>query len=191
MPEQPELSATLVAFCAALPWFDAPLLQALSGEPVSAVVALLASAMVVRAQDGDGYRLRDAAQAQAQDHLRSSLNVTQHRQIFGHLAERIAQTEAESRDLGLEDACQHHLEQVFLDLVGRNDLSGLRELVAAARPQLGRSARLMRWLDFYDGFVDVRTQEYERGISLLERLYRRDPVGVRACRPRFDFRKKR
>lgn len=170
MPEQPELSATLVALCATLPWFDALLLQALSGAPAPAVAGLLASELVVRAQDGAGYRLHDAAQAQAQDDLRSSLNVTQHRQIFEHLAERIAQTEAGSGNLGLEEACRHHMEQIFLDLASHNDLTGLRDLVAAARPQLGRSARLARWLDFYDGFADVRTYEYARGIPALERL---------------------
>ena len=172
MPEQPKPADALLSFCAALPWFDAALLQALSGEPAQEIAALLASALVVQAKDGAGYRLRDDVQARERerDGGRSSLNVTRHSHIFEHLAARIGQTEAESLAPGLEDACRHHLEQIFLDFVGRNNLPGLRRLVVVARPQLAGSARLVRWLDFYESFVDVRRHEYERGVPALERL---------------------
>lgn len=166
--------ARLLSLCALLRWFDKDLLVALAECGEDEVRTLLASDMVLAADDPPGsFRLRDEACAEWLGRLRNEWPLTQltwQTLIFGHFTRAIGRSASEAARARAEADSFAHLGELFLLLAARREWQILAQHLAAARAAGPRLARHQQLLDFYDGFVAVRTQAYARGEATLGAL---------------------
>jgi hypothetical protein len=161
----------LLSLCALLRWFDQDVLRALVGEEDEKIEALLASDVVIPATELKGaYRLGEAIRVDALARLRAerpSQESTWHRRIFEYFLTQLDESGPAERKLASTDAILHHLGELFLIITARQEWHTLAELVALARAVSQLPSRMEHWLTFYDSFVLVRTQQYERGEAML------------------------
>jgi CHAT domain-containing protein/tetratricopeptide (TPR) repeat protein len=161
----------LLSLCALLRWFDQDVLRALVGEEDEKIEALLASDVVIPATELKGaYHLGEAIRVDALARLRAerpSQESTWHRRIFEYFLTQLDESGPAERKLASTDAILHHLGELFLIITARQEWHTLAELVALARAVSQLPSRMEHWLTFYDSFVLVRTQQYERGEAML------------------------
>jgi CHAT domain-containing protein/predicted negative regulator of RcsB-dependent stress response len=169
--------SALLSICALLRWFDRDLIQALAAEDAGRIEALLASDMVIPAADSPGsYSLREDTRAAALARMRAEQPVyesTQHQRIFGHFLSLMQASEPQQRPPAYEASTLHHLGELFLLIAARQEWHTLLEYVAAFRAAHPQAAHTHAWLNFYEGFVSIRTQDYDRGERILSALLSR------------------
>jgi CHAT domain-containing protein/tetratricopeptide (TPR) repeat protein len=172
--DRPPFDTALLSLCAILRWFDHGLLCALAGRDAGGVVALLSSDLVEPVADPAGmYRLSENIRADVLAQLHSehpSDELTLHTHVFVHFLDRLRETVSGDRRADDEDSCLHHLGELFLLIAARDEWQTLTEHVACVRAASPLQARHLHRLSFYDGFVAVRTHNYERGKAILMML---------------------
>ncbi|HNP74230.1 MAG TPA: hypothetical protein PKK15_24135, partial [Kouleothrix sp.] len=129
--------ARLLSLCALLRWFDHDLLVALAECGEDEVRTLLASDMVLAADDPPGsFRLRDEARAEWLGRLRNEWPLTQltwQTLIFGHFTRAIGRSASEAARARAEADSFAHLGELFLLLAARREWQILAQHLAAAR----------------------------------------------------------
>src|SRR5690349_2344674 len=167
LPANPDL----LSLCAIIRWFDAETLASLSGRDEGELARFLASAYVVSATESAGaYQLRDDVQAEVLTQLRAERphdELTIHTRIFEHFLRQMEQYDLDSRRTANEERCFYHLAELRNLLWERREWHTIARHVAAARAAGPQQARHLRRLSFYEGFVAIRIQEYDRGESIL------------------------
>lgn len=169
----------LLSFCALVRWFDRELLETVAGR-ASEVAALLASDLVEPAAGTRGaYRLRADVSQAAIAHLRAERPLDELAiQIcaFFVFLERMQRHASGERRRSAEAACFEHLGELRLLLSEQRDWSQLTSYVAAARAARPREPGHLHQLAFHEGFIAIRTQQYERGEGVLVRLLDQDDL---------------
>jgi CHAT domain-containing protein len=170
---RPPDNSPLLSICALLRWFDRDVLRALTGESEVEIEALLISDLVTPAASTGTYQLRETIRADALARLRAerpSDESTWHRRIFDYFLRRMQESGPDDQRAADEDSLLYHLGELFLLIAARQEWQVLAQLVADVRTRSLQRTRMEHWLSFYDGFVLVRTQDYERGESILSAL---------------------
>lgn len=170
---QPPEDSRLLSICALLRWFDRDVLRALTGESEEEIEALLISDLVTSAESTDTYQLREYVRADTLAQLRAehpSDESTWHRQIFEYFLRRIQETASQDRRAADEAGILYHLGELFLLVAARQEWHTLAELVILARLPSGDLSWLEHWLTFYEGFIAIRTQNYNHGEAILSNL---------------------
>jgi CHAT domain-containing protein/tetratricopeptide (TPR) repeat protein len=169
--DQPSRDNDLLSLCAILRWFDRALLRALSGDDEDTIEALLASDHVVPAAEPAGaFQLREDVRLDILAHLRAewpSEERTLHQHVFDYVLRQIRESAPNKQRTNDENRLLYHLGELFLLIAARQEWHRLAELVSAIRAARPLQARTEHWLMLYDGFVAVRTQNYDRGESIL------------------------
>ena len=175
---EPDLG--LLSICALLRWFDRDLLVVLAERGDDEVGALLDNDLVESAVGMAGaWRLRDDARAAALARLRAerpSDELTWQNRFFAHFLSEMRETALEERRAAAEDECMHHLGELFLMIAARHEWQLLSDHVAASRAARPRRSHHLARLSFYEGYVAVRTQDYERGEAILSELLEREEL---------------
>lgn len=181
---QPEASGRddedggLLSICALLRWFDRALLRALSERDDDEVEILLASDLVEPIAEMTGaWRLRDDSRANALERLRAERptdELTWQTRIFEHfLREARASAAADSRSAA-EEACLAHFGELFRLLAAREAWHTLAQHIAEIRAAAPRQPGNLDRLQFYEGFIAIRTQSYADGEARMLALLEQD-----------------
>jgi CHAT domain-containing protein/tetratricopeptide (TPR) repeat protein len=172
---QPSSDNDLLSLCAILRWFDDTLLRVLAGGEEDAITILLASDRVIpAAQPVGAFQLREDIRADALARLRAERPYderTLHQRVFDYFLSRLRKSVLEDRRAVDEDGALYHLNELFLLIAARQEWHTLTELVASIRDAGPQQPRTRHWLNFYDGFVSIRTQDYDRGELILLELF--------------------
>ncbi len=174
-----------------LRWFDRDLLGALRGHAEREWSDLLADGLVAPAGGYTGaYRLRDEIRPGVLARLRDERPLDElafHTQAFEYFLRRLEQREDPeviARRVADEESCFYHLAELRELLTERREWQTIARYVAAARAAGPRQARHLDALSLYEGFVAVRTQDFDRGEAILTALLGRteldDALRVRA-----------
>jgi CHAT domain-containing protein len=162
-----------------LRWFDREMLGMLAECGENEIEALLASDLVVAAPKSTGtYRLRDDIRAGWSTRLRSEwphTELTLQRRVFGYFLRRLRESSVPER-LNAENDCFYHLRELALLLAEYLDWHAIAEFAAAARAAEPQQQRHLLQLQFYNGYVAIRTQEYSRGEAILKALIERSDL---------------
>src|SRR5262249_11642962 len=133
--------------------------------------ALLASDLVEAVPEYDGmYRLRDDVRAEALARLRAehpSDELTLHTHVFDYFLRRLQQTHPAERLPADEVSCLYHLNELFLLIAPRQEWQILTAYVVAVRALESLQAPHLHQLSFFEGYVCIRTQNYDRGEAIL------------------------
>ncbi|HEX6288320.1 MAG TPA: CHAT domain-containing tetratricopeptide repeat protein [Herpetosiphonaceae bacterium] len=160
----------LPVWCALLRWFDPPLLHALAQPSPADLSALLVSDTVVPATRPAGaYCLCEAARVRTLARLRATSPLAElslHTRAFHFFLGRMEQPPSDRRALD-EECCLYHLGALRDLLIERMDWRTITTYVAAVRAVTPQEPRTLRWLDFYDAYAAIRTQDYDRGEPIL------------------------
>ncbi|MEO7909112.1 MAG: CHAT domain-containing protein [Roseiflexaceae bacterium] len=170
---QPPEDSRLLSICALLRWFDRDLLRALTGENEAEIEALLISDMVTPAESTGTYQLREDVRVDVLARLRiehSSDESTWHRRIFDYFLQRMQESASEDRCAVDEAGVLYHLGELFLLIAARQEWNSLNELIMLARSPNVELPWLEQWLAFYEGFIAIRTQNYNHGEAILSNL---------------------
>lgn len=173
-PFQPKHHTRLLELCALLQWFDRELLQQLSDSEEETITALLASEYVqAHPSIPNTYCLNESVRSEVVAELRSQhtareLELQHH--IFNHFLQQLQQTVSLDQRSLIENWSIYHLEQLFLLLSARREWQTINNYVAAFRQAQPNQPRTLHWLTFYEGFVALRTMQYERSRQLLNNL---------------------
>jgi CHAT domain-containing protein/predicted negative regulator of RcsB-dependent stress response len=170
---RPSENILLLSICALLHWFDRDVLRALTGANEVEIEALLISDLVTSDKSTGTYQLREDVRADALAQLRAerpSDESTWHRRIFEHFLQRMQESASDDRRTIAEDSVLYHLGELFLLIAARQEWHTLTELITIVRAIGPQQLRLQRWLSFYEAFVAIRTQDYDRGEVILTTL---------------------
>ena len=169
--DSPAYSLNLLSLCAILQWFDDDLLRALAPHDASEIAALLASDQVVPAPDFAGaYRLRTDLKEQLLTRLRTEQpqdTLTLHKRAFRSFLQRMQQPDLAERHPYDEAACLYHLSKLFFLLLPNLEWQAIAEFVAAVRAAGPQQPRHHNQLAIYEGYLAVRTHDYQRGETIL------------------------
>lgn len=161
----------LLSLCAILRWFDADLLRELAPQQDARIAALLASDDVDPAPEFAGaYRLRDARRAAALARLHAEYPqdaLALHRRAFDLFLDRMQRPAPPARHPADEVACLHHLGKLFFLLLPNCEWQTMAAFVAAARAAAPQQPRHHQQLAIYEGYLAIRTHDYDRGESIL------------------------
>jgi CHAT domain-containing protein/tetratricopeptide (TPR) repeat protein len=166
-----DVSANLLHLCAVLRSFTIDLVSALADEHADIRGKLLASNQFISIdEEQELYRLHDDIYEQVsislrREHIDHELEL--HRRVFFYFLNNLNETSANRGPISYEDRLLHHLGEIFLMVASREEWSVISALVADVRASAANRERIAPWLDFYDGFVAIRTQSYQHGMLML------------------------
>jgi CHAT domain-containing protein/tetratricopeptide (TPR) repeat protein len=167
-------NSDLLSSCALLRWFDHDLLSDVAAHGEDEIEALLASDLVETASEHPGaYRLHDDIRAEALARLRAENpldELTWHMRFFDYFLRQMQESGPNDRRAIAEDTVLYHLGELFLLIAARQEWHILIAHVTAVRAANPREARTYHWLNFYEGFASIRTQDYDRGEIILTAL---------------------
>ncbi len=168
------LDIDLLSLCAILGWFDHELLHTLTGRGHDEIAALLTSERNVASMDMSGiYRLEESLASSLRARLlveRPLDELTIHLRAFEYFLHRMEHPDSIAQRLSAEDRCFHHLGEIRLLLTEQRDWHTLANYVAAALAAGPQRAQHLHELTFYQGFVLIRTQQYDHGEAILTTL---------------------
>lgn len=166
----------LLSLCAVLRSFDRDLLSELHGNQERAIEALLTSDFVRPDPEWpDAYQLRAELRAKILDQLRSqqapnseiSSELELHSRTFAFFLQRLRCLEQIDRRQKIEDDCFYHLSELRLLLTERREWLLFAEYVQAIQDIDIKNPHNRNWLSFFEGYLAVQTQAYDRGIDIL------------------------
>ncbi len=174
--EVPSTDQKLLSFCGMLHWFDSDLLLALAPEAAEIIGPLLSSDIVVALPDMAAFRIRDDIRVQMLTQLRTDhpqAELALRTRMFHYFLAQMTQVQDPLTGSRLaEDDCLAHLGELFLLIAARREWQTITRYVAMVRAVNPRQARHLQQLLFYDGFIAIRTQNYDGGQQLLQELLR-------------------
>ena len=175
MPDiQSSDNSDLLSICALLRWFDHDLLSDLAVHGRDEIEVLLASDLVETASEYPGaYRLRDDIRAEALARLRAENphdELTWHKRFFDYFLRRMQESDPNHRRAIAEHSLLHQLSEFFLLIAAHHEWQTLADYIATIRAVNPQQLRTRHWLQFYDAFVALRTQDYERSEIILTAL---------------------
>jgi len=143
------------------------LLLALGDSPSEQIDELLASPLVELDAAPPFYRLRQQDDVLARLRAwRPGDEIRLHTRVFSFLLQRLRQRP----DQADEQGCLAHLDALFLLFAARQEWPTIARHVAAARSITLHQATHQRQINFYDGYIAIRTQQYDQGETLLQAL---------------------
>ncbi len=164
----------LLAVCAILRCFDHEVLTAMSECTEEEWTVLLAKNLVIPVPDSPGaYRLRPDAQTDVLAHLRATRPLDElnlHMQALEFFLERIDQPNTAEYHDATADQCMHHLGELFFHLLSRKEWRTITSYVDAVRAARPRQPHHLQRLALYEGYVAVRTLQYDDGEQILSNL---------------------
>jgi CHAT domain-containing protein/tetratricopeptide (TPR) repeat protein len=163
---------SLLSICALLRGLDRDLLSVVVECGEDEIAALLSSPSVEPAPAG-GYRVRADARADLLAQLRAerpSDELTWHTRFFEHFLREMGETELKARRAAVEAECFHHLGELFHLLAARREWQTLSAQIVAARAGQPQYSQHLHQLSFYEGYVALRTQSYERAEIMMIKL---------------------
>jgi CHAT domain-containing protein/tetratricopeptide (TPR) repeat protein len=171
---------TLLALCAVLRRFDRDSLAALGGCSDREWAALLADDVLTPVPDVPGaYRLQAELQAELLAQLRAERPLDElalHTQALEYFLARMSRPGAAKLLDADADDCIHHLGELFFQLLPRKEWRTIRSYVAAVRDARPRRLRHLHRLALYEGYVAIRTQQYDEGEMILAELLSHDDL---------------
>lgn len=164
----------LLPMCALLRWFTPDLLLSLAAPSTTDLELLLASDHIITLTAPVGaYALQPEAQAALIQQLRSTqplIELELHTRAFDYFAQQMAEAVAPELRLVAEHECCYHLDKLFFLLLPRLEWQTISRHTAAVRALIPCGPQYIQRLTLYEGYVAVRTQDYERGETLLSAL---------------------
>lgn len=165
--------AQLLPLTALLRWFDSELLAALAYDDTSEITALLASDQVTpNSQPSGTYSLRADLAAEQLAYLRAEQPLAEiaiYTQAFEYFLQRLQYAGDDAWGVQ-EEACLYYLEKLYPLLTQRLDWRSITNHIAAVRAASPRDQRHLHRLSLYEGYVAVRTEQYEHGTTILTQL---------------------
>jgi CHAT domain-containing protein len=173
--QQPADQPDLLAWCAILRRFDAATLIELAGAVPDAVQSLLTGDQVELDDNAQLFRLRDdlhhAALAKLRRQHRHAENAM-HARAFQAFLQRMQQTAAQGWPQTDEDSCFEHLaalHDLSIEYMNWNAIIPYVDALCKIGVQ-GRA--YLRWLEFYQAYIAIRTDRLDEGVARLETLLR-------------------
>lgn len=177
MDDTYEIDRDLLAACAILHRLDAELICAVAGCAPSRAAALLAGDMVEPGEGGPRLRAEVAAQALARLRAeRPADEIALHTRAFAAYLAKLERSPLAARSPDDEDDCLRHLDALFILVGTQMDWQTILNHALAVRAAGVAQPRHRQRLDLYEGYVAIRTQEYERGERILAGLLAQDIV---------------
>ena len=172
--DKPVETVSLLSLCASLRWFTAELLLSLTDLDPSELDALLVSERVLALDDPAGaYALRPELQAAVMHDLHSAQPLVEldlHTRAFSYFVQQIVESSSREQRLAAEEECCYHLHKLFFGLLPRMEWTTITQHVGAVRALNPCQPQHLQQLALYEGYVAVRTQDYERGEPILTEL---------------------
>lgn len=165
---------TLLSVCAILRWFDRDLLRALTEHDEDEIDALLSSDRVASfSETSTAYRLHDTVRASVLAKVRGERSLDElalHTHVFEYFLRRLEQPESGDQRIVHEECCLYHLGELRLLLTERREWHTIAKYIAAVRSMALQQKDHLHQLLLYEGFVAIRTQDYDRGEAVLVAL---------------------
>jgi hypothetical protein len=135
---------------------------------------LLEHGLVLPTSDPDGfYVLRDDVQADIRVRLRTERphdEITLHTRAFEYFLERMQRYASTDQKLVDETRCLYHLGELRELLTEHREWHTIAKHVAAVRAAKPQWIRHHHLLSLYEGFVAIRTLDYNHGEAILMSL---------------------
>ena len=164
----------LLSLCTILRWFDHELLLALAAGDADEIASLLASDLVTLAQEPAGaYCLDAAVRADVLTRLHAEQPLAApalHTRALDYFLDQMRQSAPAARRMAGEEACLYHFGELFFVLLARKDWPTLTHYIAAIRAADPHHAPHRQRLVLYEGYLAVRTQDFDRGEAILRTL---------------------
>lgn len=170
--DPPPVSHQLLSLCSLLLWFDEHLLRGLAPDADGDIAAILASDLVSQVEGRAAFSLHERARAETLAWLRAERphdELELRTQIFTHFLRQLEQA-GDAGHPSAEDDCLHHLDELFGLFAARREWQTISRYAGAVRAARPLQAHHLHQLQFYDGFVAIRAQDYDQGERILQGL---------------------